>query len=81
LHWACRGELHVTWQRLPLFSALHDVVELVELIEFDVLPALVDAETVEEFSETAAVVAAFDSTEPVTFVDVREWIELLTAAA
>jgi hypothetical protein len=63
-HCATSGALHETSQRLPLISVLHDVVELLEDVEFVVvLPTLLELLLL---------------TELVTFVELLELTELVT---
>jgi hypothetical protein len=74
------GELHVTSQRLALFSAVHDVLALLELTELEVLPVLFEVEILESLCEVIPAVDEFDSTELVTLLDVVEPVEVLTPA-
>jgi hypothetical protein len=61
-----------------LFSALHELVALLELVEPEVvLPVWLELETVEEL---VPVVDTLDSTELVTLVALRESIELVAPA-
>jgi hypothetical protein len=61
-----------------LFSALHELVALLELVELEVvLPVWLELETVEEL---VPVVDILDSTELVTLVALRESIELVAPA-
>jgi hypothetical protein len=78
---ACCGELHVTSQRLPLLSAVHDVVALLELTELDVPPVLFELELLEPLCEVVPAVDDFDSTELVTLLEVVESMEVVTRAA
>jgi hypothetical protein len=77
---ACCGEVHVTSQRLPLFSAVHDVVALLELTELEVPPVLFEVEILELSCEVIPAVDEFDSTELVTLLDVVESVEVVTLA-
>lgn len=60
-HWAASGALHEISQRLPLCSALQEVVPLAdELVVVDVLPTLVELVTLVEL---------LDVTELLTFAE------------
>jgi hypothetical protein len=76
-HCATRGALHDTSQRLPLFSVLHEVVELfvdvewvvdavppvfVELVTLDEFVAFTEFVTVAAFRESTVVFASLEST-------------------
>ena len=78
---ACCGAVHVTSQRLPLLSAVHDVVAVLELIELDVPPVLVEAETLEELREVIPPVDASESSELVTLLEVVDSMDVVTPAA
>jgi hypothetical protein len=76
------GELQLISQRLPLFSALHELVACVDVTEL-VLPVSLELETVDELcelTEPVPLVEVFDSIELVTFVAFRDSIELFTPA-
>jgi hypothetical protein len=68
---ATSGELHVTSQRLPSLSALHELVARVELVVVVVPPAFVELVTLVELLEL---------TELVTLVELLASIELVAAA-
>jgi hypothetical protein len=62
-HRATSGELHETSQRLPLFSALHELVALVAVIELVVVLVL------PAFVELVMLVELLELMELVTFVE------------
>ena len=77
---ACCGGLQLTSQRPPLFSALHELAAIVEVIEPVVLPELLELEILEELcelTELVPLVDVFDSIELVTLLELLESTELV----